>query len=311
MKAFISYSHKDEHFLERLKVHLAPMKRDGIIDEWSDVEIPAGSSLNSSISNALEGAQLFVALVSPDYLASPYCYNKEFEKAQAMQKEGTLMIVPIIVQPCDWKKSPFGDLKALPKDGKAIIEWTNENNAFLNIIDELRNLLQQTFTRQDVVASSAQDHPLISRNYKVKTVFSEVDRLNFKEACFQEILKYFQEAVREINLVDRIQCRFVKEGLEFFTCLISNRANNQDCYITLSVTANNRYTNYDLMYVFEQEVLSNTMQMNQLFLISNDEYEQFWQKPSMNFHRADDQRYTVVQVAAEVWDHFITQVGIS
>lgn len=124
-------------------------------------------------------------------------------------------------------------------------------------------------------------------------------------------MKYFQEAVREINLVDRIQCRFVKEGFEFFTCLISNRANNQDCYITLSVTANNRYTNYDLMYVFEQEVLSNTMQMNQLFLISNDEYEQFWQKPSMNFHRADDQRYTVVQVAAEVWDHFITQVGIS
>lgn len=25
MKAFISYSHKDEHFLERLKVHLAPI----------------------------------------------------------------------------------------------------------------------------------------------------------------------------------------------------------------------------------------------------------------------------------------------
>lgn len=311
MKAFISYSHKDEHFLERLKVHLAPMKRDRIIDEWSDVEIPAGSSLNNSIDNALEGSQLFIALVSPDYLASDYCYNKEFEKAQEMQKEGTLMIVPIIVQPCDWKKSPFGDLKALPKDGKAIIEWTNENNAFVNIIDELRNLLQQTSFQNEVVASPTQDYSRISRNYKVKTVFSEVDKVNFKEESFAEIKNYFKKATLEIDLVDRIQCRLINETPETFTYLISNRANGQDSYITVSTTSD-KFVRCDLLYVFQQGLPTNSMQMDQMYSISNDDYELYWQKAKTNsWQPTDGIRYTVKEVAAELWDHFIAQVGIS
>lgn len=140
MKAFISYSHKDDNYLERLKVHLAQMKRDGLINEWTDEAINAGSSLNNVISDALDSSELFLALLSPDYIASNYCYNKEFETAQGMQDEGKLIIVPIIVEPCDWKQTPFGNLKALPKDGKAVSEWTNPNNAFLNVIDELRSL---------------------------------------------------------------------------------------------------------------------------------------------------------------------------
>jgi hypothetical protein len=41
MKAFISYSHKDSNYLERLKVHLTQMKRDGLITDWTDEEIHA------------------------------------------------------------------------------------------------------------------------------------------------------------------------------------------------------------------------------------------------------------------------------
>ena len=92
MKAFISYSHKDEHFLERLKVHLAPIKRDKIIEEWSDVEIPAGSTLNSSINEALETSQIFIALISPDYLASTYCHDIEFKRAQLDEVTGAVFI---------------------------------------------------------------------------------------------------------------------------------------------------------------------------------------------------------------------------
>lgn len=133
MKAFISYSHKDEYYLERLKVHLAQMKREGLIDEWTDKDIHASSNLDDIISDKLASSEIFLALVSLDYIASNYCFEKEFQTAQKMQDEERLMIVPIIVEPCDWQKTPFGNFKALPKDGKAVSEWTNPNNAFLNI----------------------------------------------------------------------------------------------------------------------------------------------------------------------------------
>ena len=51
---------------------------------------------------------------------------------------GEARIVPIIVEPCDWKNSPLNKLKVIPKDGKPINEWTNENAAYLNIVTELR-----------------------------------------------------------------------------------------------------------------------------------------------------------------------------
>ena len=87
MKAFISYSHKDESYLERLKVHLTQMKRDDLINDWTDKEIHAGESLDNVINDALSSSDLFLALISPDYIASNYCYDKEFEVAQKMQNE--------------------------------------------------------------------------------------------------------------------------------------------------------------------------------------------------------------------------------
>ena len=36
MKAFISYSHKDETALDRLHVHLKQLERDGKLESWTD-----------------------------------------------------------------------------------------------------------------------------------------------------------------------------------------------------------------------------------------------------------------------------------
>jgi hypothetical protein len=81
MKAFISYSHRDETKLERLHAHLAMLRCDRGISEWFDREIKAGSTIDRQISDQLESCQLFLALVSPDFLNSGYCYDKEMMRA--------------------------------------------------------------------------------------------------------------------------------------------------------------------------------------------------------------------------------------
>lgn len=81
MKAFISYSHLDEHLLQRLHVHLAMLRRDGGISEWYDREIRAGGDIDREVSIHLEVCDIFLALLSPDFLNSKYCYEKEMAHA--------------------------------------------------------------------------------------------------------------------------------------------------------------------------------------------------------------------------------------
>ena len=99
MKAFISYSRKDEAALERLHIHLAVLRREGHIDEWFDREILAGGEIDAEIAERLESSELFLLLVSPDFLASDYCVEREMERALERHRSGEARVVPIIVEP--------------------------------------------------------------------------------------------------------------------------------------------------------------------------------------------------------------------
>ena len=139
-KVFISYSHRDEKALDRLHTHLAVLRRTNLIAAWYDREILAGGEVDHDIESNLDNSEIFLALVSPDFLASNYCYEREMEVALKRHEQGALRVIPIILEPCDWRSSPLGRLKALPKDGKPISTWTNENVAYLDVVNELRRL---------------------------------------------------------------------------------------------------------------------------------------------------------------------------
>ena len=119
-KVFISYSHRDEKALDRLHTHLATLRRTGEITAWFDREVLAGDDIDSKIGSNLDNSELFFALVSPDFLASNYCYEREMTVALKRHEEGSLRVIPIILEPCDWKSTPLGKLKALPKDGPQV-----------------------------------------------------------------------------------------------------------------------------------------------------------------------------------------------
>ncbi len=313
MKAFISYSHRDSHYLERLQVHLAQAIRDSLISEWTDQKIDAGSNLNDNISEALASSEIFLALVSPDYIASNYCYEKEFQTALQLQDEGKLIIVPIIIEPCEWQKTPFGRLKAIPKDGKPISEYTNQNVAFLNVVDELRRLTKNVSLSSSLIAKQPQKEENLKRNYKVKKYFSDVDNFNFKEESYEAIKTYFHSTISELNSLENLQARFTNEGKGFFTCLISNRANSQSSFLTVKVGGDGQMHFGDLSYSFSEYVQSNSIQTDKVFKIENDEYDQFWSKNSQGFgfSNQSQMRLSANQVAEEIWNEFISKVGVS
>jgi TIR domain len=113
-KIFVSYSHRDRAWLERLLEHLGALERWQLVHAWTDGRIEAGASWEDEIDRALEEAQAAVLLVSPAFLASHYVWDVEMERIDAHRKKG-MQVYPLIVRPCAWRlEELLRDLQARP-----------------------------------------------------------------------------------------------------------------------------------------------------------------------------------------------------
>ena len=132
---FYSYSHRDEDLRNELAKHLTVLKRAGLIEEWYDRKIMPGEEWDGQISAHLNEAQVILLLISVDFLASKYCFDIETKRALERHQANTARVVPIILRPVHWKLAPFAALQALPKNARAVTEWPNQDQAFVNVCE--------------------------------------------------------------------------------------------------------------------------------------------------------------------------------
>ncbi|HFF8946405.1 toll/interleukin-1 receptor domain-containing protein [Serratia marcescens] len=141
IKVFISYSHKDEAHKDSLEDHLSTLKTNGQIETWNDRKLVAGQNWESEISENLKEAEIILFLVSASFLASEYCQNIEARTAIERHQSGEAVLIPVIIRPSDWGHSPFGSFQALPKDALAVTKWSDEDEAWLNVIQGIRKAI--------------------------------------------------------------------------------------------------------------------------------------------------------------------------
>jgi hypothetical protein len=139
---FFSYSHRDEPLRDELSKHLKLLERQGFVKSWHDRRIAPGDEWRSAIDENLRAADIILLLISADFLASDYCFDVEMQTALERHERGEARVVPIILRPVDWRSSPFGKLKALPKDGKPVVTFASQDSAFEEIAAEIRRLIE-------------------------------------------------------------------------------------------------------------------------------------------------------------------------
>jgi hypothetical protein len=125
-RAFISYSHADTEYLDRILVHLRPLERAQLIDSWSDRRIRPGQDWRVAIGDALKGAKVAILLVSADFLASEFVASNELPNvlAEAEKKQGT-RIIPVILKPSRFEReSALSRFQALNSPKLPVIRMT-------------------------------------------------------------------------------------------------------------------------------------------------------------------------------------------
>jgi hypothetical protein len=104
-KVFISYSHKDVRWLQRLDDHLKSVARGQSLDIWDDRRIAAGNLWREEIERALDAACAAVLLVSSGFLASDFIMVHELPALLSAAEERGLRVVPIILSPCPFEQT--------------------------------------------------------------------------------------------------------------------------------------------------------------------------------------------------------------
>jgi hypothetical protein len=227
-KLFFSYSHKDEELRNELETHLALLKRQGVISSWYDRRITAGSDFGQVINSELESSQIILLLFSAHFLASDYCYEKEMMRAIEKHKDGSAIVIPVILHPCDWKSTPFGQLRATPTDGKPVSMYANQQEAFAIIANDVREAIisDPMLESTPKVGQHLDSLPNISQrdrssNLGIKRKFDDHERDEFLEDSYEYIARYFEGSLQELSVRNpQIKVKFKRLSETRFSAFI-------------------------------------------------------------------------------------------
>lgn len=208
-RVFMSYSHKDEELRDELEVQLAMLKRQGLVDVWHDRRLLPGDHLDWTISEELDRADIILLLVSPDFLASDYCYKIEQGRALKRHREGTARLISVILRPCDWIHTELQGFLVTPKDGKPVTRWPDRDEAFLNVAQSIRRAIEeiglageprQVNEPNEKRMDEKEAAPLPrSSNLRVRKQFTKADEDQFLLDSFEYLDCFFQGSLEELE----------------------------------------------------------------------------------------------------------------
>ncbi|MFT5165849.1 MAG: hypothetical protein ACI8P3_001079 [Saprospiraceae bacterium] len=169
---FIAYAVQDKDLMERLRKQLSVAERIGLVDAWHDGEIEVGTDREEASRKAMEEAEIIVLLISADFFASEYLYEKEMKQALQLSKTGKATVIPVLLKECTWQLTPVAKLQVLPKNTLPVTNehWKHPDNAFNHVVDELIRISNQIREGKGIPTTAYTPKPSIEDPSIEKTI---------------------------------------------------------------------------------------------------------------------------------------------
>jgi hypothetical protein len=105
---------------------------------------------------------VILLFVSPSFIESKYCYEVEGQEALRRHETGRARVIPIILRPCLWERSPFGKLQALPHDARPVSRWPDRDEACLNVARGVLAVVDQVLSDRSSTENRASTSSSVS-----------------------------------------------------------------------------------------------------------------------------------------------------
>ena len=200
-KVFISYSHQDVAWLNRLRVHLRPLERDQDIDIWDDTKIPPGSRWRHDIASTIAATKVAILLISADFLASDFIATDELPPLLAAAEAEGATILPIIVSPSRFMAvKTLSAFQSVNPPSRPLIDMTRgeQEAVFVRVAEVIESLLRVAGGDEAAAAAPAAGAGDDASPVPATGVQREAVRRTLEEmhALFEEVHQAYLESFR-------------------------------------------------------------------------------------------------------------------
>lgn len=132
-----------------------------MIEDWNDTKFEIGDKWDSKIKEKINESDIFILLISADFINSDYIWKVELEMIKKAEQERGALVIPVIVEDCDWTNLDYISEKQAEtykekgaegsKDDKKelitvvpIEEYTHPSKAYTQIVKKIRNFISKT-----------------------------------------------------------------------------------------------------------------------------------------------------------------------
>ena len=162
---FLSYSHRDEDWKDRVVGHLKVLHQENVLEVWDDRQIATGDDWLPAIQGAMDRAAVALLLISKDFLTSGFICGTEVPHLLRRRREEGLRVIPLFVRPCAWPALDWlAAIQGRPKDAKPLSGWTEHeaDQILAELALEIRGWLRQEEPIREAPAGGAGIKPGVS-----------------------------------------------------------------------------------------------------------------------------------------------------
>lgn len=139
MRVFVSYAHTDSVYKDEFRKAIRPLERSERITVWDDGALVGGERWNNEISRRLEEAEIFIALVSKNFMASDFCVSKEMEAAKVAERQERKTIIAVQLKLTSAWRDAFGQLQDIPK--QPINQYKDPDDGWNDVYVEMKKAI--------------------------------------------------------------------------------------------------------------------------------------------------------------------------
>jgi hypothetical protein len=141
-RVFVSYAREDKKWLDRdYRFNLIPfliesLKKQNVVF-WFDKELRPGDEFRQHIEAEIDQAQIALLIVSQAFLNSEFIEQHEMSRIANRTRLGQMIIVPVLVEPCDWSEYPILADRQMVPGAMPLIDFTESDPKWAKVKSEI------------------------------------------------------------------------------------------------------------------------------------------------------------------------------